>query len=113
MARDSMQLDEVISEIEHSVRLGVPTWTSPEAITNALHMLKEYKQLKAENTRVSGWIPCSERMPERDGFYLAYYTFSDGRHACDMVYFNVGAPISSSITHWKPLPEPPEAEDKT
>lgn len=69
--------------------------------------------VKAWNTRAFGWIPCIERMPERDGFYLAYYTFADGRHACDIVYFNVGAPISSSITHWMPLPDPPEAEDKT
>lgn len=62
----------------------------------------------AWNARVSGWIPCSERLPKRDGFYLAYYTFANGRHACDMVYFNVGATISISITHWMPLPEPPE-----
>ena len=64
--------------------------------------------VKVWNTRASGWISCSERLPKRDGFYLAYYTFADGRHACDMVYFNVGSPISSSITHWMPLPEKPK-----
>lgn len=43
-----MTLEEVISEIEHSVRLGVPTWTPSEAIINALLMLKDYKQLKED-----------------------------------------------------------------
>lgn len=62
----------------------------------------------AWNTRASGWISCSERMPERDGFYLAYFKFANGRRACDIVYFNVGAPICSAITHWTPMPEPPK-----
>lgn len=41
-----------------------------------------------------------------------HYTFADGRHACDMVYFNIGSPISSSITHWMPIPDMPKAEDE-
>lgn len=54
------------------------------------------------------WISVKDRMPDKDGFYLAWYTFNDGGHACDMFYYNVGSPISSAITHWTYLPEPPK-----
>lgn len=96
-----------------------------DQIVEKMGFANKYKQLEADyinldnmlrtaNTEIdrlrseSSWISCSERMPERDGFYLAYYTFTDGRHAYDIVYFNVGSPISSSISHWMPLPETPK-----
>lgn len=69
---------------------------------------------KAWNTRASGWIPvwvsCEEALPERDGYYLAYYTFANGRHIYDIAYYNVGSLISDCITHWMPLPDPPKGD---
>jgi hypothetical protein len=58
---------------------------------------------------VNRWIPCSERLPEQSGVYLAYFTFKDGTHATDIAYINTGCHLGS-ITHWMPLPEPPEKE---
>ena len=71
----------------------------------------------AWNTRVSGWIPCSERMPEDyitvllygkiiglvKGFFTSYkdfYIADSGRTAIR----------KSAVTHWMPLPEPPKGE---
>lgn len=60
------------------------------------------------------WISVKDRLPEKDGFYLAWYTFKDGGHACDIFYYNYGysASLSSAITHWMFLPEPPKPESE-
>ena len=61
-----------------------------------------------ERTR---WIPCSERMPERPGDYQVctkneYY----GTKNVAKRYFNGDCWSGrwTNITHWMPLPEPPE-----
>lgn len=67
------------------------------------------KKLKAEGYTPQKWIPCSERLPEQSGIYLVFFTFKDGTHATDIAYINTGCHLGS-ITHWMPLPEPPEKE---
>jgi len=60
------------------------------------------------------WIPVSERLPERDTAVLVH-TDMDGTHAasfdgeewfCDYG----GAWLFPNVTHWMPLPEPPEVK---
>jgi hypothetical protein len=65
-----------------------------------------------ERTR---WIPCSERMPERPGDYQVctkneYY----GTKNVAKRYFNGDCWSGrwTNITHWMPLPEPPEEVQK-
>jgi hypothetical protein len=66
-------------------------------------------------------IPVSERLPEHEGFYLAYNNdFIDG-HAFmwDVLEWNRGVwchleqdgcyGVGRSVTHWLPLPPKPEA----
>ena len=63
------------------------------------------------------WIPCSERLPEKDEAVLIYAArhrvtaFFDAvkgvfrlTESDDLFY------LQSAVTHWKPLPEPPESE---
>lgn len=67
------------------------------------------------------WIPCSERLPGKDTSVIiyvaghrvsAYYDAVNGifrlTESDDLFY------LSSAVTHWMPLPEPPEggAEDE-
>ena len=69
--------------------------------------LTRAKRIICDAPAVNRWIPCSERLPEQSGVYLAYFTFKDGTHATDIAYINTGCHLGS-ITHWMPLPEPPE-----
>ena len=62
------------------------------------------------------WIPCSESLPEKTGYYLVwtdseivdiaeFYTFADFvQKEIAKNYWNK----ESKILYWMPLPEPPE-----
>lgn len=74
---------------------------------------------KAWNTHASGWIPCSERLPEKSTPVLISVqchrvtAFYDAVKGVFMLTETEGLFYSmSAVTHWMPLPEPPEAEDK-
>lgn len=73
---------------------------------------KERDELQKELARYK-WVSVKDRLPEKDGFYLAWYTFKGNGHTRDIFYYNSGhgASLSSAITHWMPLPTPPESED--
>ena len=82
-------------------------------------LLNDLKQDEKEN----GWIPVSERLPEKDGRYLV--TFKNGIKVCMVGYGSckrtvLGYPIGhgwysleeaqyyaeDSIIAWRPIPEP-------
>ena len=73
--------------------------------------------------QVGGWIPASERLPEKDGYYFVTKRFMDGRIRTDIEPFWVGADWWKSELHfdgislwevlaWQPLPEPYKAGDE-
>ena len=67
------------------------------------------------------WIPCSERMPEKTGYYLvcdSTLVVDDMKGRQDVAKFVIGrhggywysAILRECITHWMYLPEPPESK---
>ena len=73
--------------------------------------------------RPSEWIPCREVLPEQDKKYITYAEttkycthneiYDDGR--INILYFDGkewydDECIYYNVTHWMPLPEPPESE---
>jgi hypothetical protein len=73
-------------------------------------LISETLALVAWNRRAAGWIPCGERLPEErrpvivtDGRNVGYaYMIANAWHI-SRERDNV-----SGVTHWHPLPLPPE-----
>ena len=75
----------------------------------------------AWNTRSSGWIPCSERLPEVREKVLALYDYCTCEVRPQYIMIASLAPDGywmegctwhppQSVNHWMPLPEPPKEE---
>lgn len=80
----------------------------------AMDAAEAIQQLEAQQPR---WISVGERLPEDDGYFLCYR--NDGSPEVVCMYYGDGdflTPepelnnISHVITHWMPLPLPPEKE---
>ena len=71
----------------------------------------EIERLKSERR----WIPVSERLPHRLGIYLVYFPSERGGGILSSLFFDnadgaewVSCPANRNVTHWMPLPTPPE-----
>jgi hypothetical protein len=58
------------------------------------------------------WIKVSERLPDRNGRYLTHCLIDGQSLVCILYYNRIGGFSESTITHWQPLPQPPEAENE-
>ena len=88
-----MTIDEAIKDIKDNIKPVV----GGISLDMAIEALEKQR-----------WIPCSERLPEENGYYLA--TIEIGLKIVDVVYFNTtsgfGFFMADMITAWKPRPEP-------
>ena len=92
---------------------------SAKAYERIIGVIETVPTIEAEPVR--HWIPCSERLPEKTGYYLVCDStaeFDNIRGRQDVSKFVIGrhgghwygAIRGEYITHWMPLPEPPESE---
>ena len=113
----------LISHIEEleaenkSIRHILSLWKKTEAMKEIDRLTAELAELR-ERTR---WIPVSERLPEKYTPVLTVYSTRHGSsaHAIrarvedDKWYSDTDDSLSFTcnvVTHWMPLPEPPEAD---
>ncbi len=57
------------------------------------------------------WISVKEKLPKEDGYYLVSYDLGNMGKLTPLRYFYSGCPeafTATGITHWMPIPEPPE-----
>lgn len=126
-----MTLEEAIQHLKESLSDPTHKWGCEECKEEheqLLEWLEDYKQLK-EATR---WIPCSERLPETieeglgvlysdctlvksgDWIGMAYYLTDSEKSWWEFADAQNKQKIDwVEITHWMPLPEPPQRKDDT
>ena len=57
------------------------------------------------------WIPVTERLPEEDGCYLVAVKNDHKRRYSKTAWFSYDSWFTrQDVTHWMPLPQPPEEE---
>lgn len=134
-----MGLNDAINHLKESLADPTHKWGCEKCKAEheqLLEWLEDYKQLKSDyidldnrlrtaNTEidrlqsVSSLIPCSERLPEKDGNYLCISNneykilpYRNGDFYC-ICFDAVLRCCNSSVTHWMPLPEIPKRKDDT
>jgi hypothetical protein len=105
------QIEEMAKAIcEHYVNGGCGRCTYCFCDGDAL------KLYNAGYRKQSGWISVDERLPEESGTYITYHDHGN----CGVIYYNASIHLWNvyyhedkqnairSVTHWMPLPEPPD-----
>lgn len=73
--------------------------------------------LSPEEVKKDRWIPCSERLPETNGKDASYLVYVPSFGAVDIADYHPDVDewtfmcLPVTVTHWQPLPEPPEEGD--
>ena len=62
---------------------------------------------KVRIMEVPRWIPVTERLPEKDTRVIVCASLPEGVHS-DFIYEDGHWFVSTGVTHWMPLPEPPK-----
>lgn len=82
---------------------------------DGLEEVNEACRMGMEALKRSRWIPCSESLPEDAGKYLvcvASEAFPGSMYIDILRYDKKGwkrdCVYAANVTHWQPLPEPPE-----
>jgi len=75
-----------------------------------LYAAARIEELEAEIDRLKhGWISVKERLPEEEGEYLVFYKYTENEDRVDIALFSrFGWHKAYEITHWQPLPAPPD-----
>lgn len=59
------------------------------------------------------WMSVDERLPERNGRYLTHCKIENQSLVCILYYCKIGGFNEGTVTHWMPLPQPPETKGET
>ena len=85
-----------------------------EALDMAISALKQ--QQEQESKPLNGWISVKDRLPEKDGNYLAT-ACDEGCSVREGIWCSTVVVVAEyyegswtwyDVTHWMPMPEPPE-----
>lgn len=101
-----MTAEEVLSK--HGIIEGYSIHSNPSKIRESLYAaMEEYAKLAVSKQ----WISVEERLPEKDGrVMVCYYTNETAERFFNFVeknFYYDHVKITSIVTHWMPLPEPP------
>ena len=109
MMGEIMQFPETVEEFMQQHKIT----DTQQVYTNGTELVPIFRMKQWFEAHKQRWIPVSERLPERHGDYQVctkneYY----GTKNVSKRYFNgdYWSGRWTNITHWMPLPEPPETD---
>lgn len=112
MNKENLILD-AIKEKAHGVNRTTRPVYGQGQYDMAYEILNKVEEIINTEPINNGWIPCSERLPDKEGDYL---TTVDGCMVVDITLFANGNFIDflgeedNSIIAWQPLPQPYKGE---
>lgn len=64
--------------------------------------------------QMAEWIDFSKEQPKESGYYLCFHKLGNSYFEIEIMFWNEDSwSRSNSVTHWMPLPEPPQKERVT
>ena len=105
----------IVKKLEQSIGTDTDCILLPSEVIYILDWMDaSYRELASLREQVR-WRKYPEEMPKRDGFYLVLENVNQVAgyyHWCKQFGWNTdGGRINiQTVTHWMPLPQPPEAE---
>lgn len=115
MMGEIMQFPETVEEFMQQYKIT----DTQQVYTNGTELVPIFRMKQWFEAHKQRWIPCSERMPEPGKILVTVgktVTISNGAwlyrslEGKTRVPANYGAGLT--VTHWMPLPEPPEEEEQ-
>lgn len=105
MSEDLIKRSDAIKALDNA-------WINGTSLLDANEAVKQLKAIPSAD-RPQEWIPCNERMPKEDGYYLVKLSFAWGNDI-EMGWLLDGEwvnPNSHVTVAWMPLPAPWEGAD--
>lgn len=113
-------LVEYVTELETKVEQRTSALQyANQNVADFCHQIKDWQEENARLREAQRWIPVSERLPEKPAKCEAYIPRLD-ELPFDFVDFGIGfeghkfflhgMDITEFVTHWRPIPQPPEVE---
>jgi hypothetical protein len=105
-------IEKVLNVLALSEKYDLDCSLKPADCTRLMNFI-DALQTRIDDLETQRWIPVSERLPE--GRTVLVFK-KDGSISIDTTYIDGGNYFwwesgQSKVTHWMPLPEPPEAQD--
>lgn len=118
-----LKKESCIKEMEQIIRSKTEacqtcTWYLNGVCDDSCELAEDNHKICADlydaDYRKQEWISVEDRLPEREGKYIAYTTRGTIEIARFYSYYVNDKPqFDYWITHWMPLPQPPETKGET